>query len=209
MSRHRGCSHIQSVVAQPVFTSRVSRSFSRLQRRLLQRELPGKRRVLDPSDAFPETLPRVLSHDRQAPHLRHEPNLQWRQLHARMAGLQGWLREPRLRLLAGAGEAAHAHQQRGLRIQVGCVGYHMCGILFILQRISISNIYIYYLNNACGISTHCTLLDCESLIHVNLISVSFVVHAWHLRFPSNGIKKYLIWLGWQWHFGRHDLAGEI
>ena len=142
MSRHRGCSHIQSVVAQPVFTSRVSRSFSRLQRRLLQRELPGKRRVLDPSDAFPETLPRVLSHDRQAPHLRHEPNLQWRQLHARMAGLQGWLREPRLRLLAGAGEAAHAHQQRRLRIQVGCVGYHMCGILFILQRISVSNIYI-------------------------------------------------------------------
>ena len=60
-----------------------------------------------------------------------------------MAGLQEWLREPRLRLLAGAGEAAHAHQQRGLRIQVGSVGYHiMCGILFILQRISISNIYI-------------------------------------------------------------------
>ena len=37
---------------------------------------------------------------------------------------------------------------------------------------------------------YCTLLDCDSFIHVDFISL-FVSHACHPRFPLNGIKKYL------------------
>ena len=48
--------------------------------------------------------------------------------------------------------------------------------------------------NACAItiSTDYTLLDCKSLIHVNLISLLFVnvIHVRHQRFPLNGVKKY-------------------
>ena len=51
---------------------------------------------------------------------------------------------------------------------------HMFLVLFILQRISIRYIYIYYLNNVSGISAYCALLDRESLIHVNFIP-TFVV----------------------------------
>ena len=51
--------------------------------------------------------------------------------------------------------------------------------------------------NACAItiSTDYTLLDCESLIHVNLISLLFVnvIHVRHQPFPLNGVKKY--WTG--------------
>ena len=40
---------------------------------------------------------------------------------------------------------------------------------------------------------YCTLLDGESLIHIDffLICLFCVIHVWHLRFPFNGIKKYL------------------
>ena len=34
------------------------------------------------------------------------------------------------------------------------------------------------------------LLDCESLKHADFIPL-FLIHVWHTRFPSNGIKKYL------------------
>ena len=50
-------------------------------------------------------------------------------------------------------------------------------------------------NHACAItiSAYYTLLDYESLIHVNLISLLFVnvIHVRHPPFPLNGVKKYL------------------
>ena len=68
----------------------------------------------------------------------------------------------------------------------------MDAISFILQHISISNIYryLFYLN-ACGI---CTLLHALRLlifytykmIHVGFILL-FVTHVWHSYFPLNKV----------------------
>ena len=53
---------------------------------------------------------------------------------------------------------------------------------------------IFYLNNACGMSSYCALLDWFFLyIHVNFISLLFVIRVRHPRFPSNEIKKYMTW----------------
>ena len=41
---------------------------------------------------------------------------------------------------------------------------------------------------------YCLLSDCESLIH-ECRFYSFVIHMSHPRFPLNGIKEYLNWLG--------------
>ena len=39
---------------------------------------------------------------------------------------------------------------------------------------------------------YCALFDGEALIHVDFfISLFCVVRVWHLRFPFNGVKKYL------------------
>ena len=48
-----------------------------------------------------------------------------------------------------------------------------------------------YLNNASGIC-YCVLCDSESLIQGDFIPL-FVIHVWHPRFPSNGVKTYWNW----------------
>ena len=62
------------------------------------------------------------------------------------------------------------------------------------QRISISKVYLCYLNNTCGIRMNDALLGCQSLIQGNSISLSLLFGCWHSRFPLYGIKKCLIWL---------------
>ena len=74
-----------------------------------------------------------------------------------------------------------------------CVN-HMCVLLFIFQRISIRIVFclfVCFLNHSCGISTYWVLLNCESLLHVNFISL-FLSFTRHPHFSlRNGIKKYL------------------
>ena len=66
---------------------------------------------------------------------------------------------------------------------------HICAILFILQRTSITNIFFIQIMLVAFVR-YCVLLDCDSLMHADFIPL-IVIHAWHPCFPSNGIKKYL------------------
>ena len=53
----------------------------------------------------------------------------------------------------------------------------------------------------------CVLLDGESLIHVEFIPL-FVIHAWHPRFPFNGIKTHLTWY-WKKNFGQNNYSSWL
>ena len=68
---------------------------------------------------------------------------------------------------------------------------HTC--VFILQSISIGNICGSIQIMLVAFVRSCLLLDCESLIHVDLTPF-LVIHVWHPLFSLNGIKKYLTWL---------------
>ena len=64
---------------------------------------------------------------------------------------------------------------------------HMCVMLFILHRTSISNTNSIQIMLVAFVF-YSMRLDCKSLIHVNVIPL-FVIDKWHPHFPLNRINK--------------------